>query len=241
MNKINNSSYAVKELTVTDVVKQAGGLDFISNVGSHSGNKYFINAETTIKEQLDWAHYLNLNNAASLDILDIGTGAGFFPFICRAYGHNVESCDELYKLYWDEGYEVLNLTPKNYLVEKNKSIGNIFGKKFDVIVSFRSFLGTTKYWIPQNEVDIWGIDEWKFFFKDCSKHLLKSDDSYIFFQCNPGSQLLPYVNMNPNDISDWGPKELGDFFLQFQKDQNGNRVLFGTKFCITKRQIDNEC
>ena len=230
----------MKKLSIDDVIKQAGGLDLVSYTGSNSGNKYMIHAEDTVKEQLRWAHYLNLNISAPSSILDIGTGGGFFPFICRAYGHTADSCDELYNLYWDEGYELLNLKPKNYLVEKNVSVGNFFQKKFDIIVSFRSFLGTTKYWIPQNEIDIWGIEEWKFFLKDCSKNLLKSDDSYIFFSCNPGSNLPPYVDMSPDEISTWGPKDLGEFFRPYQIHRNGNFEIFGNMFRITKQQIDNE-
>jgi hypothetical protein len=38
--------------------------------------------------------------------------------------------------------------------------------------------------------------------------------------------------MNPDEVSIWGSKKLGEFFLPFQQDQHNN-------FSITKEQIDN--
>ena len=228
----------MKQLSVSDVINQVGGLDTIRQLGDSSNNKYFVDATDTIKEQLYWAHKLELNNSAPLSVLDIGTGAGFFPYICREYGHHAESCDDVeLGSRWAPGYKLLNIEPKSYYVYKNTSIEDIFEQKFDIITSFRSTIGTTTY-IEHLDgtgdciIDVWDVDEWKFFLKDCSKNLLKSDDSFIYFQCNKGCNLPPYVNMNPDEISIWGSKKLGDFFLPFQKDQ-------GNIFSITKEQIDN--
>ena len=108
-----------------------------------------------------------------------------------------------------------------------------FDQKFDMIVSFRSTIGTQTYVDPPDTgIDVWNVDEWKFFLTDCSKNLLKSDNSFIYFQCNKGCNLPPYVNMNPDEVSIWGSKKLGEFFLPFQQDQHNI-------FSITKEQIDN--
>lgn len=224
----------MEQLTVQDVIKRAGGIELINNTGIASNNKYMIHAEDCIKEQLDWAHTLKLNQSLPLDILEIGTGAGFFPYICREYGHNVDSCDDRYPgSWWNDSYQLLNLDPKNYFVYKNTSVGNAFDQKFDMIVSFRSTIGTQTYVDPPDTgIDVWNVDEWKFFLTDCSKNLLKSDNSFIYFQCNKGCNLPPYVNMNPDEVSIWGSKKLGEFFLPFQQDQHNI-------FSITKEQIDN--
>ena len=54
----------------------------------------------------------------------------------------------------------------------------------------------------------------------------------MYFSCNKGCNLPPYVNMNPDEVSIWGSKKLGEFFLPFQQDQHNI-------FSITKEQIDN--
>mgnify|MGYP001597768130 FL=1 len=228
----------MEQLTVQDIIKQAGGIELINNTGIASNNKYMVHAEDCINEQLSHAHALKLNQLPPLDILEIGTGAGFFPFISKLYGHNVDSCDDRYPdSLWEDGYQLLNIDPKNYFIYKNVSIGNTFGQKFDMIVSFRSTIGTTTYVDPPAiGIDVWSVDEWKFFFKDCSKYLLKSNNSFMYFQCNKGCALPPYVNMHADEISTWGSKDLGEFFSQYQ---NNNIVASTHHFYITKEQIDN--
>ncbi len=230
----------MEKLTVQEVINIAGGQEVLTNIGALSANKYFINVVDTVNEQLGWANHLKLNESQNLDILDIGTGSGFFPYICNLYGHYAESCDERYVLPWEEGYRHLKIDPVNYLFEKNKSVGNIFNKKFDLIVSFRSFIGTTKNWFPKNDVDIWNIDEWKFFLKDCSAHLLKNNNSRIFFSCNRADELPPYNTMPKEDITIWGSKELGNFFRPYQIDRGIHPNTFGNMFTITKEQIDKD-
>lgn len=227
----------MKLLSIQDVIDRAGGIELINNVGVSSDNRYMVHAEDTIKEQLQWAHSLKLHETAPLDILEIGTGAGFFPFIGGIYGHNVVSCDDRYPgSWWEEGYQLLNIDPINYFIYKNTSVNNTFKRKFDMIVSFRSTIGTSTYVDPPDDgVDVWNIDEWLFFFKDCSKNLLKSSESFMFFQCNKGGNLRPYVTMPPEKTSDWGPKDLDTFFNKYQKEQFTNYH----HFYITKEEIDS--
>lgn len=230
-----NNQISNNQISVQDVINQLGGLELINNIGANSNNKYMVDVENTINEQLFWVHQLNLDKSAPLSILDMGTGAGLFPYICREYGHNVDSCD--YRLspgWWNNGYTLLNINPKHYYVYKYKSVGNTFDQKFDIIVSFRSCIGTTTYGgIGAAAIDVWDVDEWKFFLKDCSTNLLKSNNSFLYFQCNKGCNLPPYVDMNLEEISIWGSKELGKFFLPYQVDPRKNI------FRITKKQIDS--
>lgn len=235
-HKNNIFKDAHKELSVENVIDQIGGLDLITSIGKASNNKYLINAQETISEQLNSAHILELQKSLPLNILEIGTGAGFFPYISQMYGHNVQSCDGRHPdSRYEQGYELLNINPKHYLVYKNVSVNNLFEQKFDLVVSFRSTVGTSTWLFPphQDIVDVWGVSEWKFFLKDCSKNLLKTNNSIMYFQCNKGCNLPPYVGMNLEEISIWGSKELGEFFLPYQVDPRKNI------FRITKKQIDS--
>lgn len=206
------------KLTVESIINSLGGFDIITSVGERSNNKYLIYPINTIEEQLKNAHELNLQDSNPLDILDIGTGAGFFPFICKLYGHKAESCDDaLPGSIYLEGYNLLNLEPITCIVEKNTSIGGVFKNKFDIITSFRSQLGTTIVVEGGDSEYVWSTEDWKFFFKDCSKHLLKSNDSFIDFQCN--------------DIIH------KEFFAPYQTIET---YLRRNKFRITKEQIDQD-
>jgi hypothetical protein len=234
------SKYNMKKLTVSEIIDLAGGLFQLYKIGINSENKYFMYAIDTITEQLGWANHLRLYESKKLDILDIGTGGGFFPYICNLYGHNAYSCDERYNLPWEQGYKHLKIEPINYLVRKNVSVEKTFDKKFDLIVSFRSFIVTTKQWMPNGDIEILNVDEWKFFLKDCSEHLLKNLDSRIFFSCNRADELPPYNTMPKEEITIWGSKELGTFFKPYQIDRGTFPDTFGNMFTITKEQIDNE-
>jgi hypothetical protein len=232
--------YDMKKLTVADVVDSAGGIKKLKEIGVSSGNKYFINAIDTITEQLGWANHLRLYEMETIDILDIGTGGGFFPYICELYGHRAQSCDERFSLPWENGYKHLNVDPIDYLVKKNQSVENTFNQKFDLIVSFRSFVGTTRQWIPKDDIDIWEVNDWQFFLKDCSNFLLKNNSSRIFFSCNRADELPPYNLMPKEEITIWGSKELGNFFKPYQIDRGQYPDTFGNMFTITKEQIDKE-
>jgi hypothetical protein len=230
----------MKKLTVQDVIEHAGGLERLIEIGISSKNKYFINVVDTVTEQLGWAHHLMLHELPTMDIVDIGTGSGFFPFICNMYNHRADSCDERFNLSWEQGYSHLGIDPTNYLVKKNVSVGQTFNKKFDLVVSFRSFVGTTKQWLPQYDYDVWNVNEWKFFLKDCSTNLFKNNNSRLFFSCNRADEIPPYNTMPKEEITIWGSKELGNFFKPYQIDRGVYPNTFGNMFTITKEQIDRE-
>jgi hypothetical protein len=226
-----------KKLTVDDVIEYAGGVENIVKIGIATRNKYFKDPRPVIKEQLDWAHYLELDKLPSSNILDIGTGAGFFHVICNMYQHNAMSCDERGRLGWDPCYKFLKIEPVHYLVQKYQSVGSTFDRKFDLVVSFRSFIGTSFRWLPPND-DVWGLPEWKFFLNDTSKHLLKDSTSRIFLACNRADKLPPYAALPDSEKTIWGSFELGSFFEPYYIKQNSELGLHGNIFTMTKSQID---
>jgi len=80
-----------------------------------------------------------------LKILDIGSGAGYFLFICRNLGHNVTGLDlppekehfEPMFTFYKRMFEVLNLPKRVYYEIKRLTPlpKNLFDAKFDVITS----------------------------------------------------------------------------------------------------------
>lgn len=218
-------------LTIDDFIDRAGGLELLEKIGTDCGNRYFIKADKHIKEKYNWIRFLKLDHAEPLDILDFGTGAGFFPFMCKQLGHNCLGTDERGRDNYEPCYEHLGLEISPILVPKLESLKDKFNKRFDLIVSFRSFVGTRP--------EVWGVKEWKYFLKDSAAHLLKNDYSKIFFSCNSGQKASPYSSMPEDQTSVWGPKELGDFFDPYFIKRDKQLGLKGNIFSITKKDIDN--
>ncbi len=57
------------------------------------GYSKYLDIRTHVDDKIFEAYKLKLNKSRSLEILDIGTGTGYFPFVCNFYGHNPTSLD----------------------------------------------------------------------------------------------------------------------------------------------------
>ena len=55
--------------------------------------KYFVLKNNFIQHGLIRATQLNIHKKSELSILDLGTGAGYFPYICNFYGNYAECLD----------------------------------------------------------------------------------------------------------------------------------------------------
>jgi len=102
--------------------------------------------------------------SGGLDILDISTGMGLWPYVLKEYGHKVamtDSISEKTRIYLD-AHSVLGLPPArehSYVKNDYKALPDDIGE-FDVISS-----------IACAPMSFWTTCEWGFFFEDCSKHL----------------------------------------------------------------------
>jgi len=122
--------------------------------------------------------YLSLEFLPKKDILDIGTGPGWFPMIAKHFGHNVTCCDVpnicVDVKMWEDVLHILGLK-KDFVfpVEPMIKIPSEIGK-YDII----SCLGMALH-------HGWNIKNWYFFLDDLIDNHLKSGiDTAIFFQVN---------------------------------------------------------
>lgn len=140
-----------------------------------------------LKAKLRIALELDLQNAAPLDIWDIGCGPAHFPFICQYFGHHVLATD-----VEDGTFEgsVRCPTDKNNAGGPGETLyGDLvrifkvhretcrvvpfeflpaWGKRFDLITAW--MINFDKYWI---EKAVWGLEEWEFFLNDLTVNQLK--------------------------------------------------------------------
>jgi len=130
------------------------------------------------------SHYvaagLNTPEFANSKILDIGTGAGFFPFICNAHGHSAEGLDIDWAPVFNETVKVLNVKRHLFRIEKFKPFINT-GTKYDLITAHRTVFNCHK------TPDLWGADEWVYFMEDLFNNTLTEDGRvYIAFNTELG-------------------------------------------------------
>ena len=141
--------------------------------------KYF-NIDFEIPFKLRFAtQYLYLEFPPKKDILDIGTGFGYLPFIAKYFDHNIILTDvSSSRSKWHQmAEEVLHCyrlkKDFSFSVESKKKIPSEIGR-FDMITS----LGTVFH-------HSWKLDDWYFFLDDLiDNHLKKNIDTVIYFQVN---------------------------------------------------------
>lgn len=193
------------KLTVQDVIDSLG-YDSIIQMGNKIDNRYFKepSLKKYIQEKLSVAHYLNLHNTSNKTLIDIGTGAGWFPYICKLYGHNCIGTDELNRDNYQPIYDWLNLDIRGDLVYSRKPFE--LTEKVDYVVTLRSFF--------PNRPKVWEIDEWKYFFKDIIKNI--KPEGGLYLGCNTGQK--GKYSQPPN--SHWGPVEVGEMFKLYHVPAN---------------------
>jgi len=113
--------------------------------------------------------------SGGLDILDISTGMGLWPYVLKERGHNVgmtECINEKTSIYIN-AHSVLGLPPAldhNYPRNAYKALPDDIGE-FDVISS-----------IACAPMSFWTCGEWLLFLNDCYKHLKK--EGYVLLSPN---------------------------------------------------------
>ena len=158
-----------------------------------------------------------MHTCAPLEILDIGTGAGHFPFLCSKFGHSVLATDipegsrdgsfakdllprnpnwqkpeDKNRIYTDI-IKLLEVTWSPLRIQPFQALPN-FGKKFDLITAF--MINFNKY---RKEKTMWEIDEWVFLFEDIIKNQL-TKSGRIFFQLNRAPDTPGIQHDNPDLI-----------------------------------------
>jgi hypothetical protein len=132
-----------------------------------------------IKDKLERAKRLNLFDRPPLRILDLGTGAGHFPAVCAALGHEVIGLDVEVPLYTDLARlmkvdrRIFRLSPRQPLPDLGR---------FDVItgvaVSFDS-LGRDAHFVRR----YWSLEDWAYLIR----HLSEDHSRYpgrLYFELN---------------------------------------------------------
>ena len=156
------------------------------------GYSKYLDISFWMAEKLMYARRLKLKNAKPLRILDIGTGPGYFPYICSLYGHKVVAMDLDTIPMYNEICRFLKIDRKTCRIEKFQKLPDL-GMKFDLITAF--MIKFDQHTLP----DQWGVDEWRFFVEDAKAN-----------QLSPNGRM--YLGLNAR-VEDEAHRKLIGYFL----------------------------
>lgn len=143
------------------------------------------------------AQDLWLDRAPPLRILDIGSGAGYFLYVCKFFGHHVLGFDTDNEPLFRATIELLDVPRVIGRVERQTPLPNL-QQRFDLVTAHRICfhrIGKVRDGVE------WSPADWEFFIKDVRTNLL-----------NEGGRLLLDFNPRPDSSSFFTP-ELRTFFL----------------------------
>jgi hypothetical protein len=122
-----------------------------------------------------WGHAreVGLVEGPPLRILDIGTGPGYFPYICRSLGHDCIGLDRPGFPFYERIRDLVETTVVYHRIEPFEPLPP-FPQKFDLVTAFRCPFNTV--WAERR---LFTIEEWAFFVDDLRGNALSRGGSFF--------------------------------------------------------------
>jgi SAM-dependent methyltransferase len=166
----------------------------------------YLEIERWMEINLKRVRDLGLDLGGRKRVLDIGSGTGYFLYICQYLGHDVLGLDLDEERGFREMVELLGVKRVIFRVEAYEPLPDL-GKKFDVITAHMICFNGHK------SDKLWKIAEWEFFLDDLAER-----------QLAPGGQVCLELNREFDD-SLYTP-ELKEYFEARGAEIHTQRVLF---------------
>ena len=142
------------------------------------------------------AQDLWLDRAPPLRVLDLGSGAGYFLYVCKHFGHDALGFDTDSEPLFGATTELLGVRRVIGRIERQTPMPDL-GQKFDLVTAHRICfhrIGKVRDGVE------WSPADWEFFIADVRERLLE-----------PSGRLLLDFNPRPN-VSSFFTQELREFF-----------------------------
>ena len=152
---------------------------------------------------------LRLHRAPPQDVLDLGSGAGFFLFVLKQYGHRVLGLDTYESSIFLDFTELLSVPRKTWTIQAFRPLPDL-GRKFDWITAF-----STAFHGAGMDQWRWGAKEWSFFLDDLDQHL------------KPGGRI--FLAINPAYGGEFYTPEILDLFLSRGAAVERENALFSAR------------
>ena len=184
-----------------DAEKIIGGIDPVQFQAIHDryaidhsvgGWRKYLELERWIRINLWRVQELDLDWGRRQSILDLGSGAGYFLYICQWLGHRTLGLDLDDVPMFGEMFRALRLRRVVWRVEAFQPLPDL-GRKFDLITAFMICFNGHK------SAALWGPKEWSFFLDDLETRL------------NPGGRIR--LGFNRENDGSFYTEELRRFFV----------------------------
>lgn len=178
------------------------------------GYSKYLDIRYWIEHNLHRYFTLGLHHSGPLNILDIGTGCGYFPYICNYFGHQAIGIDLDEVAMYREITEFLKIDRRIFRVNAYEKLSD-FGKKFHLVTAFQICFNN------HDTSSIWGINEWDFFLKDLAKNQL-FENGRVFLS----------LNAEKNDV--YYTPELAVFFRSKGASVDLEEIHFGDRSALLR-------
>lgn len=165
----------------------------------------YLELPVWIEANLKRIRDLELDVGRRRRILDIGSGNGYFIYICGLLGHDAVGIDIDEMPMFNEMIELLRVNRRVWRVQPFVPLPDL-GGRFDVVTAHQICFNGHK------SDQLWGVPEWDFFLDDLSRHL--TERGRIWFEFNREFDGTCYSD------------ELKEFFELRGAETNSNRVVF---------------
>ena len=98
-------------------------------------------------------------------VVDLGSGAGYFLWVCRELGHEVLGIDLPGEPLYDACFELLDLPRIEYRIEAERALGDHVGDNVNLIAAFMTCFDRYA------DGTAWDEKAWSFFLADARDHL----------------------------------------------------------------------
>ena len=170
----------------------------------------YLNYKFWLKESLIRIYKLKLHRTKDKNILDIGTGAGYFPFLCNELSHKGYCLDVPDNDLYDQITDSLGLVKFKKYINRFEPLELETKERFDYITAFMICFNNHK------QDDLWNKEEWNYFILDLQKNYLKKEGKIL-------------LNFNEESPGFYFTSELISYFKDKNYEVNGNNVLINNQ------------
>lgn len=130
------------------------------------GFSKYLNLRRWMRVNLERVYFLGLHRSRGQRVLDIGTGPGYFPFLCGRFGHEAVGLDIGGNPMYDELIDYLRVSRTIAKIEAGQPVP-VEGMRFDCVTAFM-----IRFHAGAN--GDWSLQDWDFFLHDIRDRLLTS-------------------------------------------------------------------
>jgi SAM-dependent methyltransferase len=125
-----------------------------------------------LRSKLRIALEQKMHERPPLRLLDLGAGAGHFPFLCRRLGHRVTALDLGHIEVYNRLIAFFEVDRIDFEIRPLQPLPR-FGERFDLVTGF--MVGFNK----KSKNELWGEPEWLYFLRDLGRNVMSDEGRLV--------------------------------------------------------------